>query len=159
MRLSTHDSFHCISYNGHLPKRETFCSLLSVSLVPMMPQLFRKSWLQSLKFFPHGILNVSFGKTQSIFHVRILQNAEENLTVNVVISKETKYCLNKELNSIQICVIVACKLLLYYWLSLRVVQGPHPQPAVLVSLRLCRPIRMVLSGSRPSLLCRGLFVI
>ena len=41
-RLSTHDSFHCISYNGHLPKGETCCSLLSALLVPMKPQLFRE---------------------------------------------------------------------------------------------------------------------
>ena len=66
-RLSTHDSFHCISYNGHLPKGETCCSLLSALLVPMKPQLFRECWLQSLKFFPQVIPNVSFGKTQCIF--------------------------------------------------------------------------------------------
>ena len=40
------------------------------------------------------------------FHVRIPQNAEENLTVNMVMSKETKFILAKEL-PIQIWVILA----------------------------------------------------
>ena len=39
------------------------------------------------------------------FHVRIPQNAEENLTVNMVTSKETEFILAREL-SIQICMIL-----------------------------------------------------
>ena len=44
------------------------------------------------------------------FHVRIPQNAEENLTVNMVMSKETKFILAKEL-SMQICMILACNII------------------------------------------------
>ena len=78
----------------------------------MKPHLFRESWLQSLNFLQHGIPNVSFGKTQCIliFHVRIPQNAEENLTVNMVMSKETKFILAKELPT-QIWVILACNVI------------------------------------------------
>lgn len=44
------------------------------------------------------------------FYVRIPQNAEENLTVNMVMSKETKFILAKEL-PIQIWVILACNVI------------------------------------------------
>ena len=93
------------------------------------------------------------------FYVRIPQNAEENLTVNMVMSKETKFILAKEL-PIQIWVILACNVIHCHKSGTRTASLAchHFLHFVLVSLRLCGPMRTVLLGTCPSLLQRGLLV-